>query len=265
MGETQKFLSLKPKDAESGGGLLDDVDVTIVRSRFGLWDYNGAIPKPIFALGVTFADEEGNKAEQWYSAGNTEFHIPSDDGKRAQAVGKEAKGLHESTNAMLFLASMINSGFPEDKLSDDVSVFEGTKVHVNRVPKPKSNFVGANAGGGKGDGKILVVTKVYEATAAATGGKKAAPKKAAEAPAAAGAAAAPVASGEVATKAADAVLNVLMAKGGSVPKSGLAAEVFKLMAKDPDRNAVVQMAFSDDFLKQDGHPWSYDGTTISMA
>lgn len=256
-------LSLKPKDAETGGGLLDDLDVVISKCRFGLWDYNGAIPQPIFALGVTFKDDDGNEAVQWYSAGKTEHHIPTDDGRKAQAVGKEAKGLHESTNAMLFIASLVNSGFPEDKIGDDVSVFEGTRVHVNRVPKPKSGFAPGGAAP-KGDGKILVVTKVYETGEKPKSGAKA-KAKVAEVAQEQAATATAQSNGAIPVKAQEAVINVLSAKGGSVAKNMLAAEIFKIMSKDPDRNAIIQMAFSDDFLGQSGQPWQFDGTTVSLG
>src|SRR6185436_11356243 len=98
-------VSLKPKDAIQGGGLLDDADVLIKECRFKLWDYNGSIPNPIFALGVVFEGEDGSTVEQFYSAGDTKHYVPSQDGKRAQAVGTQT-GLNEGTNAMMFLASL---------------------------------------------------------------------------------------------------------------------------------------------------------------
>lgn len=275
--QTIMGVSLKPSDAVAGGGGIDDVDVTIKSCRFRLWDYNGTIANPVLGLEVTFVDDEGGEAAQVYSAGDVKHFIPSPDGSEAVAVGA-AQNLNDSTNAMAFMVSLVNGGFPEDKIGDKVSVFEGTRVHVNQVPQPKrKGLVGSVEGK-----TILLVSKIHsypwDAKGKATAPKgiapKAAPKQAAQAAQAAAPqqaqapvaqAAAPVANEALNARGMEVMLQIVLGKGGSITKGQIAQEAFKALASDPNRNALVQMVYSDDFLKQEGAPWVYDGSTVSMA
>lgn len=281
--EAQKPMgvSLKPSEAVAGGGGIDDVDVWIKACRFRLWDYNGTIQTPVLGLEVTFADDDGNEASQVYSAGDTKHFVPSEDGSEAVPVGG-ATNLNDSTNAMAFMVSLVNAGFGEERIADKVSVFEGTKVHVNQVPQPKrKGLTGAKEGS-----KILLVSKILafpwdKAAGKAPGiGKGAAPKAAAPKAAAAQApmqAAAPAggngaaAGGNGADASAlngiamEAMLGIVMGKGGSITKGAIAQEAFKALQAHPQRNALVQLVYSDEFLKQPGAPWTYDGATVSMG
>lgn len=268
---TGQGVSLKPSDAVQGGGLFDDVDATITQCRFKSWDYNGAIKSPVLGLGVTFQNEDadGFTFEQVYSAGNLQHFVPSDDGRFAVPVGT-LTGLQESSNAMAFLKSLVNCGFPEDKIERDISVFEGCKVHVNRVPQQQRK--GLDQAGAKAK-DILVVTKIHslpgeagKAVAAGAGKKAAAPAKAKAATASVAASSeSSSGNGHVHQKAVETLLSILAAKGGSVKKLSVAQEAFKLLATDPDRNAVCQIVFKDEFLSEAGQPWSFDGQTVAMG
>jgi hypothetical protein len=268
-------ISLKPSEASQGGGaMIDDVDVTIKAVRFRLWDYNGQIPNPILGLEVTYVDDEGNEAAQVYSAGETKHFVPSPDGSEAQKVGS-IETLQETTNAMQFMVSLVNAGFPEDKIADKVTVFEGTRVHVNAVPQPKRPGI-KNAKEGK---TILLVSKIHSLP----GEKAKAPAKAKAAPLAAAAAkvaqtqtvqaeqaAAPGGNGaatdvDLNAIGIDTLMGIIMAKGGSIPQAAIAQEAFKVLASHPQRNQIVQLVYKPEFLKQAGAPWSYDGSTVSMG
>jgi len=265
-------ISLKPSEASAGGFTIDDVDVVLEKCRFRLWDYNGTIPNPILGLEVVYRDDEGGEATQVYSAGDTKHFVPSEDGSEAMQVGS-LPTLAETTNAMAWMVSLVNAGFPEDKIGDKVSVFEGTRVHVNQVPQPKRKGL-KNPGTGA-DKNILLVSKIHtypwDPKAGKTGPKAAAPKAPVAAKAAAPAVAGTVAKAVApAAPAADAgelnglAMETLLGKGGAIPKAQIAQEAFKALATHPQRNALVQMVYKDEFLKQDGAPWLFDGTTVSM-
>lgn len=270
-------ISLKPSEASTGGAVIDDVDVLIASCRFRLWDYNGKIPAPILGLAVGYVDDEGNAAEQVYSAGETKHFVPNEDGTEAVQVGT-IPTLNDNTNAMAFLVSLVNAGFPEDKIGDKVNVFEGTRVHVKQAPQPKRPGL-KNAP--EGTKTVLLVSKIHylpwdapkEAVAAAKGAPKQAKPAApagkaavtAHAPAAAAAAQAAVGgNGEaLEAKGIEIMLGILAAKGGTITKAQIAQEAFKALQADPDRAKLVQMVYKDDFLK--AGPWTFDGTTVSMG
>ena len=118
------------------GGLIDDIDVEILDAAFAEWDYNGKQPA-VLALGIQYADTDGKTYDQYYSAGDLQYFVPSEDGTMAVPVGDKAM-LNDNTNTAKFLMSLMECGFPEDKLaSGNVKVLVGTKGHVNRVAQPK--------------------------------------------------------------------------------------------------------------------------------
>lgn len=267
-------VSLKPSDAVAGGGGIDDVDVVIKACRFRLWDYNGTIQTPVLGLEVTYLEDDGSESNQVYSAGDMKHFVPSEDGSEAVQVGKHPN-LNDSTNAMAWMVSMVNGGFPEDKIGDKVSIFEGARVHVNQVPQVKRKGLATPQANDK---LILLVSKVlalpWDAKAKATAPKttKAAPvavaAKAAQAQVAAPMAAAPAANGELSPlndQAVSAMIGIIVTKGGAIVKAAIAQEAFKVFATDPNRNALVQLVYSDAFLKQEGAPWTFDGSTVSMG
>lgn len=281
-------VSLKPSDAVSGGIIFDDVDLLVKRVRFRLWDYNGQIATPVLGLAVLYEDEnDGTESEQVYSAGDTKFFVPSDDGSEAVPVGSQ-QGLQDSTNAMAWMVSLVNAGFPEDKITDKVTVFEGTRAHVKQQPQPKRKGLA----GAKENKNILLVSKInsYPWDKVTAPAKKA-PAVGTVAPAMAGKTQAPVAHGagagaasgqggpsqasastpvggngeaaDLNTEGVNAMLGILAAKGGTILKTQIAQEAFKVLASHPMRNQLVQLVYNDAFLKSG--PWAFDGTTVSFG
>jgi hypothetical protein len=264
----QQGVSLRPSDLQHSTGLIDDADLTVKEARFLLYDYNGTIQNATLALGLILVDDEGKEYEQYFSAGDPKHFVPSKDGKRAIQVGQKT-GLNDNSNFAMFIMALVNAGFPEDQLSDDVSAFEGLYAHWNRQAQPeRSGLAQGQKQAEKGREKsVLVPTKILampgEAKKGAAKGKTAATAKAAPSKANGSSTTAPA--DDLDSAATDAVLTVLGDAGGSLEKVKLSPALFKQLAKDPNRNKIVQIAFRDDFLGAEDKPWNYDGSTISLG
>jgi hypothetical protein len=272
-------VSLKPADAQAGGGVLEalnDTDATIKACRVVLWNYNNTQISAAPFLAVTYQFEDGSEFEQKYKGGDAKFLVPSQDGKEFVPVDSNADrtGLPDGCNALIWLTDIVNAGFPEHLIGRDVSVFEGTRVHLNVKPQPKRP--GLKEGNDKAK-DILVVTKILALPGQAQAGtagkvtKGKAGAKAAPATASQGVAA-PVGQASadaVQARAIEVVMEILTSNGGSVPKVAIANKAFKIMqdAKDPLRNDVSKLVFKDEFLSGGlvDVPFSFDGTTVSLG
>jgi len=274
-------VSLRPSDAQAGG-FLDDADVTAKTLRFVLWDYGGKAPMSI-ALKVDMEDDEGKIHEQYYSAGDPTKMQPGTDGKAIVPIAG-ATGLNVNTNAVAFISSLVNAGFPEDKIGNDISVFDGIGVHVNQVAQPKRPGLKKPE---MGEPKTyLLVTKINRlpweaapkpvAKGAPAAAKPAVPTGPRPVPPPAAAAAAPAAApveasasdnGNLVEKARATVLAILAEKGGAILKTKLPTEAFRTLSNDPDRNAIVTMVFQDGFIAAavaDG-AFAFDGQQITLG
>ena len=238
--------SLKPSDATTGG-VLNDADVTFKEVRAVLWDYAGKLPEATPALAVTMISTDGREVTQYYSAGDKKNFVPSKDGKRFIPVGT-ARSLSDSCNAIQFIRSIVDTKqFPEEKIEDDVTVFEGMVAHVIQVSQPK------RAGLSQAEGKtILVVSKIIRLPWEKKTVAKAVPK--------------PQAKSEPQSwepKAFETVLAIVSERGGSVSKQDLPTLVFRKLMKDPDRNSIFNLVSKDDWLASG--PWEFDGATITTG
>jgi len=256
MTETAKFA---PSEMGEGGGLLDDVDVTFKECRVCSWDYNGKVPTAVPAIKVAMQlADGGDAAEQYWSAGSSKDWMPSEDGKKLVAIGK-ATALVRSSNAGILMESIINSGFPEDKISDDISALEGMEVHMMRVPAPKrGGLVKTERSDGKDfEATVLTVSKInklpWEKKSAKGGAKGKGAGKADT-----------VADGDVQSSAEAALMSVLAQHPDGVTKQQIPGLVFKEVdAKDLNRNEVVKLVFTDDFLK--AGPWEFADGTVKLG
>lgn len=172
-----KGASLLPSDFAAGGAIPDG-DYTITGSRATKFNYGGKGPDTP-ALAITFVDEDGEERSQNYSAGKPEFLVASEDGKRFVHPGGDEARIGKQSNAAAFIGSIIGGGFPVEKLSDDVSVFEGTKVTIRNEAQPTR----AGLKDQKEGKTIPLVTKVLSlpgekgrpTSAAAAGSRRATP------------------------------------------------------------------------------------------
>jgi hypothetical protein len=260
-------VSLKPCDAVEGGGLLDDVDVKIAESRFAMFDYGGkAQPVPAIMWKLDAMDG-GEPVTQYWSIGKSLDWMPSDDGKELMPIGR-ATQLVSGSNGMLLLTSLINSGFPETKLGADISILDGMECHVNRVAAP----VRKGLPNQKENQTILVVTKIHklpwekDAPAAAAGKSKKGSKNGSSGSKATTAKSTDNAEA-VATEFLLGVLSnddIMKDYPDGIPKAKLAPHAFSTFpADDPNRSAVVQLVFKDEFLNSG--PWTYSGGKVSMG
>lgn len=257
-----EHASLKP-DTYTAGGLVDDVDVTFKKLRFCEWDYAGTIPNAALALCLEMEDDEGEDHIQYFSAGDIKNWKPSEDGKRLVRSGS-ASSLNDNTNMSQLITSMINAGFPENKLEEDISIFEGMYCHVLRKAQPKRAGLIQPEEGARAR-TVLLVTEIHKMPWEKKSGKAKAKAKATKVEAKEKAEDSGGGGGDddLATKASDTVLEILLENdGGPLTKVELSKAVFKKLAKDSDRNKVVQMVHTEDFLT--AGDWQYDGSEISL-
>ena len=272
---TQKrTASLKPSEMSEGGGLLNDVNLKWTNVGFVLWDYNGKSPTKSPALKVTLVDEDGETSEQYWSAGDAKNWVPSADGKRLQSVSSVEKQ-NISTNMGILIKSLVDSGFDESLIGDDVSIFEGLVAHMIQVPAPKRGGTVARAP--RADGRTFEPTiLVVDSIVTMPGEKKAGARRGAgtRAPASTKTSTASVSAtsnGELDATAVATLKKILEDNLGAHPDGLLKAElprlVFNELRADKElRNSVTTRVNDDDFLTGGGEGvWEYVDGKVSLA
>lgn len=276
MAEQGSAVSLNPSDAIAGG-LLDDVTVRWDNPHFEMYDYDGKVATAVPALGVTLVDVDTDEAtEQYWSMGQAKDWAPSEDGSQLVSVGS-ATQLRSSSNGMIMLTSLLNAGFPPDKLGTDISDLDGLVAHMIRVDAPKRTGL-AKAKKKGDDGReytdtILTVDEIVQLPwekkkpKGAPGGKKKTGGKAkAKGKAKGKAAAAADTSNDEAVEEAQAFILELLADAGDdgIPKRKLPTLVFQKRKDHPLRNAIVKLIGSEDFFT-DSDLWAYEDGVITPA
>jgi hypothetical protein len=271
MSEALRTASLNPDDAVQGG-LLDDADVEIVGARFDIFTYStgqtgvGAI--------INFRDAEEKIHEQFYSAGQSDRYVPSDDKTKLLLTGT-ATGLNQSSNLVAYLSSLVNAGVPKPFFSDSIGVMVGMKLHVNRVNQPgRAVLAGSESAEGGRPKTILLATKLLSMPGEKTG------KAATKATAKATPGAAPVAaSAEVSTELSDkAVQYIFRVSEKPVLRQKISTLVFQAAntAKDADKQALTKIVFDESWLTANsGRPvedadngvvaFDYDAATKTLS
>ena len=257
-------VSFNPKDAVVGGGLLDDEDIKVIKSRFAMFDYNGTqTPAPAIKWVIDRLDGS-DPIEQYWTVGKGTDWMPTDDGKGLEPIGR-ATQLVNSSNGMLLLNSLINAGTPSDVMGEDISVFDGLECHVNRVAADRKGMDNKNSKGR--ELTVLTVTKIHKApwdeekskskNKTKGKGKGKGTDKAEE-------------SGPtLEEKATEFLIEVLTDPATTekypdgIPKAKLPPLAFsKFPADNPDRSGIVATVFKDEFLSNG--PWNYSGGKLSM-
>lgn len=256
-------ISLKPKDAVESTGLLDDVDVEVVGAAFEMWDYNGTQPQsvPALKLSMSVTDASGGQEvhDQYYSVGKPTDWAPTADGKQLQAIGT-AVSLNSGSNGAILFKSLVEAGFPEDKIGDDVTVFVGTKGHVNRLPAPKRPGLKKREGDTR-EAMILCFTRIIslpgEAKAGGTNASSNTPPyhiSTGSQPS--------VATSSIEETTTAILMGLLAEAGGKLTKASIPQKVFGKVKDRADKNAIVGKAFMDDFLSKG--PWKYANGILSL-
>jgi len=260
----RKGASLNPKDFITGG-LLDDVDVTLKKVMFEMFDYEGkSDPAPSLGIDLVTGDEgEGDKPyRNHWSVGGAENWVPSDDGMEIIPIGKDTMP-RKTSNLFFLVTSLLEAGVPESVLdSGRIDFLEGLKCHIIRKDPPKRGNL--PAGGmrrgrdGKDyekDGKVYAVSKIYEPYPwdSKKGATKAAKKDE------------KVSTGSDLDSKAKAVLVQLIAEGGGkTSKKEIPTKGFALIQADADKNKVLGLLFKDAWMTANGFAVDSDGT-ITLA
>lgn len=272
MTTTQKGVSFRPSDA-SAGGYFDDVDARILSMRVESFDFNGTANPPKCCIALTLQDvnNEEHTTKQYYSIGPIEKFTPSADGTKAIPVNESAK-LSANSNGMLLMGAFLNTGVPEDKIGDDLSLFDGGVFHFNQTAAPKRDFKDGQKRQ-KENATILLPTKMVTAPWDVSAKDKKAAQKAAGAvqqtqqasqPSGAPASTPAAASNDaVVEEAVGFIIGQLANGNGTVKKNDLPLAAFKLQS--PNRNAITQLVASEAFLGDAGRPWKYENGILTMG
>ncbi len=262
--------SIRPSEFVEGGAVPVDRNLTWKECRFALFDYtrkSGEKVATTCAARITYVDDDGQEFVQHYSASDPERFVPSQDGKQLVAVGS-AQALSKSSNFYILMNALINAGFPENRLSEDISALDGLYTYNIGLPEPKR--VGlvreAPAEGVVARERVLSVPSQILRLPWEKKGGKSAPVAAKAAVKGKVVAEAEESSDEEVTAKALGLVESALESAESVTRQKLAVKLFKDLAKDPDKDAVARLVFQPEFqaaLLANGY--SVDGEVISRA
>jgi len=248
MVEERKPISMSPDDFVEGGGLLDDVDVKVVKSRWTMFTYpNSDISVPALEW-VVQAEGSDETVNQIWSVGSAKDFLPnpSDDGATLIPVGT-ATGIRKSSNVAVLLNSLINAGFPKDKMADgNAGVFEGLECHILRRPAPKRP--GLKKPAREFEETIPEVSQIHKLPW--EGGKSKGGGKA-------------VATGDD-SAIEEVVLGILAENDMKVTKRDLIPKAMKAVKDAKFRNRVLTTVNNDSWLKDSSRPWTFENGELSM-
>ncbi len=255
-------VSLKPSEFVEGGAVPVDRNLTWKECRFNIFEYkkkDGTVVGTTTAARINYVDDDGAEFEQQYSVASTDRFIPSGDGKQLVAVGA-AQALSKSSNFYILLNALINAGFPENKISEDISTLDGLYTYNIGLPEPKRTGLVREPAEGAREKVLSVPSQILRLPWEKKGGKgtpvKATTKTASVEE-----------SGDSDAVTAKAI--ALVEKNlvdGETTRQKLAVSVFKTLAKDPDKDAVAALIFKAEFqgaLLANGY--NVDGEKISKS
>jgi len=250
-------FTLNPDSFAEGGGLLDDVDVTVIESKFEMFDYAGKAPAVLALTWELNVEGMPENTKQYWSAGGEHDYRPNPKDGGATLVAEVAQGTtaskpRKNSNLHVLADSLVRSGFPRDKLdATDASIFKGMKCHMLRKPAMKRpGLTGTRMGptGKEYDLTILEVSQIHQLPWEKTG-------------ATASASASGSANDE---EIQNAVLGIL-AEHDKVPKKDLAKFIIGTVKDVKLRNAALGLLKDDTWLKDSSRPWNYEGGIVSLG
>lgn len=244
------------------GGLINDVDVEVIDSRFVRWDYGeyGADDKKFIGSGkgpeitaytMAFELASGDKARQFWSVGGDDDFMPSKDGSYLVKAG-DRSSLNQGSNYFLFMASVKNclGEDPPDTVMEDIGLFNGLKGHVLRVPQPKREGlknVRKRDDGEEREKTVLTFNDIASTPWETKGKKRAARKKTEEEPeekeSKSSRSSKASSNGDAEDDAAKLIKKALMGAGGELTMDELGYEVYKLAPDDrKEKKAITDLA-----------------------
>jgi hypothetical protein len=131
------YVSINPSDtpetAQEGRGFAALIHVT--SSRYVKREYQDESLAPKVAVKWIMGTTKGNSFERMWTTG-----IPWEDGRHVSPDGKHLtdKPMSKNCDAQYLLRKAIASDFPNDKIKNDISVFEGETFFMTEDTNPKS-------------------------------------------------------------------------------------------------------------------------------
>ena len=218
------------------GGLLNNVDVEVVESRFDTYDYGKgeAHNRTVLRWGMRKLDDtDGTLHQQYFSVGGEGNFAPSEDGTKLLSLGGRTN-INVNSNFAMLMASCEKAGVQKKHYAADISSFEGMQCHVSRIPDarniPRGDMDVEDDGKPDRPKEVLVITNIIKAPWDNKGGKKAVTKTKTKAKAKA---APEEEEEEEVDDALDALLATLIikhvakAKSGSIDGEGLSVQVYQ--------------------------------------
>jgi hypothetical protein len=254
-------ISFSPDEFDSGTGLPDDVDATIESVDCVTWAYGGK-GQPIPALKVIFKPDGADAFDQFYSAGNLDRLVPADDGSTFYRVGKTSGKMSNSTNAAMFIISMVEQGFPKDKIAA-IRGIVGTYGHFARVPQPERPGLMREKKEGDRPKTILVCKAIHKMPWEKEGNTKMVPPASQKTSPAATAKpnGAPAASSDMFNTAVGYAMNVLK-KEGAMPIGSLGMAIYSSVGNGAKyRREMIKFVESPEFLENPDLPFTVDTAT----
>lgn len=243
-------ISLRPSEMVEGGAVPVDQNLTWTKCRFEIFDYQGKAEKPTTAAHISFQTESGDMNEQFYSVGSPDRFIPSKDGKTLVAVGT-ANALSKSSNFYLLMNALINAGYDESLISNDISTLDGLVAYHIGMPEPKRSGMAPRVGadGQPAREKIISVPSQIVTMPGEKKGKAGAKK----------------AAGGASLVNAVAFASAKIDEEGSATRQELAASVYGDYEGD-DKKEVAGVVFTDRFLAaMTAAGYTVDGEEIKTA
>ena len=175
----------------------------------------------------------------------------------------------------LFISSIVDSGFPEERLENDVSIFKGMRAHVKREAQPKrGGLIRTREGQESRVPTVLLVTEIHAMPGEGrkvSGKKKAGakkPKAAKEAEEEGGGEGAGL-DEDLANEARLIIMELLEdAKfEDGIPRAKLSTAVFQVLMgnKSENRQAIMKFVLKDEFLGHEDTPFTWDGAIVTKG
>lgn len=253
-------MSLRPSEQVSEG-LIDDMDVTFESLEFTLEappNYSSGDTVPLF-IRAHLVPTEGEEIDQWWSCGDSSKFQPSDDGKEAVRV-KGSGGIGSGTNAAVLFRSFVDGGFPEDRMTANLTCLEGTVAHVRQLAQPKRKGLPRQEQEQR-ERTILCVEKVIKLPWEKGAGKGSTT-----------ASAKPSANGETTPEelAVEAIQAILEKTGGPVELKKLPAKAFLVLSQPQfkqHKKAILALLNDQDFIAAgaEEEAYSFDGEQVAPA
>ncbi len=252
-------VSIRPSEFVEGGAVPVDRNLLWKECRFANFDYtkkDGTVVASTVSAKIVYQDDDGTEYTQHYSAGDPARFQPSKDGKTLEAL-TSSENLSKSSNYYILMNALINAGFPENRLGEDISVLDGLYTHNIGIPEPKRSGLVREVAEGARERVISVPDSIIKLPweGKAAGVAKATPAKKA--------AAAVPAEEDASAAEADvlAMVTEMLAGADKVTRQQVAAKAIR--AKN---QLVAKLVFSPKFVEVlTGAGFSLDGEDITTG